>query len=258
MTVQSIERHIYNQDYYLTNCDGFEVFSNTQGAELPDRLSYAWQISNIQSGMTLLDVGFGRGEIFYRGHQAQTAVFGVDYSDAAVKIGQILIQQHQLSGTLIQADATAIPFTDNYFDRVLMLDVVEHLYPWELQQSYQEIWRVLKSGGQLIIHTAPNLWYYQYGYPIYRLLNCLRGHKLPVNPRDRFKFHQTHVNEQSILSLKRQLSQAGFEVTSWLTHIPKDTTPLPWLARLITPVLYNVPPLLWIFRNDLFAIARKI
>ena len=46
------------------------------------------------------------------------------------------------------------PFPNDYFDRVLMFDVVEHLFPWELQQAFVDIGRVLKPGGRLVIHLS--------------------------------------------------------------------------------------------------------
>ena len=66
------------------------------------------------------------------------------------------------------ADAKGLPFDSAHFDRVLMFDVVEHLYPWELDRALAEIRRVLTSDGRLVIHTAPNRWYDKYAYPIVR------------------------------------------------------------------------------------------
>jgi len=40
-----------------------------------------------------------------------------------------------------------LPFEPGTFDRVLMLDVVEHLYPAELAEALREARRVLKPGG---------------------------------------------------------------------------------------------------------------
>lgn len=257
-TLASVSSEIYDDEYYLAHCDGFTRFSEAEGEKLPARLEYAWQISQIRPGMQVLDIGFGRGETFYQGHQIKAKIYGLDFSVAAIRIAKATISFKNLSGALAQADAKLIPFKDESFDRILMFDVVEHLHPWELEKTYREAWRILKPEGQLVIHTAPNLWYYQIGYPLYRFLEKLRGHTLPVNPRDRFKFHNSvHVNEQSILTLSRELSKCGFKTRTWLAHIPKENHNLPLAIRLISPALYNLPPLFWIFRNDVFAIATK-
>ena len=84
-----------------------------------------------------------------------------------------------------RSDAKMLPFTSAAFDRVLMFDEVEHLHPWELDACLKEDYRVLKPGGQIIVHTAPNRWYDQYAYPWVRRFRKLmgQGDKYPKNPR---------------------------------------------------------------------------
>jgi hypothetical protein len=117
---------------------------------------------------------------------------------------------------------------------------------------------VLSLDGQLIIHTAPNRWYYRFGYPLYRLFERLRGRRLPVDPRDRHTFHHLHVNEQDVLGLRRSLHSAGFEPKIRLENIepPLQNESSPAL-RLLVRVLLGVYPFRWVFRNDIFAIACK-
>lgn len=51
----------------------------------------------------------------------------------------------------------SLPFENEYFDVVTMLAVAEHLNPESLVTLFQEGYRVLKPGGQLII-TTPSVW----------------------------------------------------------------------------------------------------
>lgn len=257
-SIESVSSEIYDEEYYLAHCDGYISFGEFAGEKLPARLETAWFFSDIKTGMRVLDIGVGRGETFYRSHKIGAEIIGIDFSSASIKIAQSVICNQNLSGLVTQADAKSIPFKDGSFDRILMFDIVEHLYPWELQKTYKEAWRLLKPGGKLIIHTTPNIWYYQFGYPIYRLLERLRGQRLPTNPRDRFKFHnQVHVNEQSIWTLRQEVSSCGFQVRTRLVDIPKESQQLPFYITLVLPILHNVPPFLWVFRNDLFAVATK-
>jgi len=254
----STSSEIYSEEYYLTDCDGFSLFNSHRGEKLSTRLAYAWEISNVQCNMMILDIGVGRGETIFQGHKIGAKALGIDYSTAAVRIANSVISKQNLPTSIIQADAKSIPFQNDIFDRILMFDVVEHLHRWELIKVYQEAWRMLKPGGQIIIHTTPNLWYYRFGYPVYRLFEAIRGNTLPSNPRDRFRYHSTHVNEQSIFTLRRDLTECGFQVKSWLAHIPKESNSLPGFIELISPLLFNLPPWRWIFRNDVFAIATKV
>jgi SAM-dependent methyltransferase len=107
----------------------------------------------------------------------------------------------------------AFPTLDGSFDRVLMFDVVEHLYPWELHAAMREVHRVLRPDGRFIIHTAPNRWYDRYAYPWVRRFRSLlgQGARYPEDPRAITPVNQhVHVNEQDILSMRRALNAAGF------------------------------------------------
>ena len=46
-----------------------------------------------------------------------------------------------------------MPYQDNFFDTVLLISILEHLKPNELEQALLEVKRVLKPGGQLVYGT---------------------------------------------------------------------------------------------------------
>ncbi|MBI5446598.1 MAG: methyltransferase domain-containing protein, partial [Deltaproteobacteria bacterium] len=153
--------------------------------------------------------------------------------------------------------ATKLPLASGSVGVVLLLDVVEHLAAVDLWRALGEAKRVLAPGGALVVHTSPNLWYYRFGYPLYRALERLRGHELPKDPRDRNPWLKPmHVNEQTPRTLRRSLRAAGFDVRRLLLR-PADPAPgepdrrlrrlLGWVAGL--PGLRNV------LCNDIFAVA---
>ena len=53
-----------------------------------------------------------------------------------------------------QMDALNLAYTDNYFDRVFSISVIEHIGDNGDSEVMKEIWRVLKPGG-LFIFTVP-------------------------------------------------------------------------------------------------------
>lgn len=56
----------------------------------------------------------------------------------------------------IFAPADDIPLADACADEVMVIHLVEHLYPWDLPHALAEWARLLKSGGKLVIE-APDL-----------------------------------------------------------------------------------------------------
>ena len=259
----STPSHLYSEDYYLTSCEGYEDFGldATRGG-VSQRLAAALALVDVKTGERVLDIGCGRGEAVLGCAQGGTAAFGIDYSSDALRISEKRMRsiENLMGGQiyLARADAKRLPFASASFDKLLMFDLVEHLYQWELEETLLEAWRVLHEEGQLIIHTAPNRWYYRYGYPLYRVFEGLRGRQLPADPRRRFPFHHLHVNEQDIFGLRRSLRTAGFGPKVWLDNLHQplaDENPL--LRKVLLKVLLEAYPFRWVFRNDIFAIARK-
>ncbi len=249
---------LYDREYFLTQCDGYQGFASGQ---LSVRLEEALARVEIRPGMRVLDIGCGRGEIVHRSWLRGALAWGIDYAAAAIEIARETLAPQVPDGraAVARADAKKLPYRDGAFDLAFMLDIVEHLHPAELDEALREAHRVLAPGGILFVHTAPNLWYYRFGYPPFRLLRRLQGHTLPRNPKDRFpSHHQVHVNEQSVLSLRRALHAAGFSSRLWVDQSQDRLTASdkPYVRGLAHFVTHNFL-LKWIFCGDIYAIAVR-
>jgi ubiquinone/menaquinone biosynthesis C-methylase UbiE len=255
---------LYTEEYFLTACEGYDEFTASEGEHLSRRLDAAFALAEITPGMQVLDVGCGRGEILRHCAKLGADAYGIDYAPVAVRMSQTIIQgvNGVVPGytTVMQADAKTLPFATGRFDRVLMFDVVEHLHPWELHQAMLEVHRVLKPNGRFIIHTAPNVWYDRYAYPVVRAVRTLLGEgaKYPKDPRQ-FGVavnQHVHVNEQSLWSMGRALKQAGFTGKVWLDSPPQDRAENVVMAGLRV-LAFDVPPFRWFFEREVFAVAAK-
>ena len=263
---KSLPSTLYTEEYFLTACEGYGEFLESEGRHLSRRLSDAFSMAEVQPGMRLLDVGCGRGEIIRHCMRLGVEAFGIDYAEVATLMTRDVIGHEQEAGDsqvtpagVLRSDAKKLPFPDGYFDRVLLFDVVEHLYPWELQEALVEIYRVLSDDGRLIVHTAPNRWYDTYAYPLVRFVRRLLGQGLayPKDPRAIVPANQdVHVNEQDMLSMQRNLGAGGFEAKVWLDSPPQNRTESPVMAALRW-VAFELPPFRWIFEREVFAVARK-
>ncbi len=256
---QSVPADIYTKDYYDAYCQGYAEFRESRGKVIPERLRIPFELAQMTAGMHILDVGCGRGEILIQsGHRGARAI-GIDYSFAAAETAlQAIADIAESDAILVHVgNARCLPYPNDCFDRVFMLDVVEHLDRSGLYECLHEVRRVLRPGGQLIIHTMPNIWYYRFGYPLFRMLQRLRGKRLPANPRDRWGFKEVHVNEQSLISLYRVLQKSGFVSRVWLKPIHSYAEEPNGLVRFAMRILVALYPFRLVFCDDLFAVARK-
>lgn len=250
---------LYTEEYFLTACEGYDEFNASEGEQLSRRLTSAFALAKVEPGMQILDVGCGRGEILRHAARLGADTYGIDYAVVAVNLSQKVIEETDgitpgKTG-VFQADAKRLPFPTGYFDRVLMFDVVEHLHPWELNEALAEVYRVLKPDGLFVVHTAPNIWYDKYAYPIVRRLRTWmgRGQAYPKNPRNFLVSvnEHVHVNEQSLWSMGRTLRRNGFNGRVWLESPPQQMDGL-------RAFVFRTPPFRWFFEREVFAVASKI
>ena len=259
----SIPPQAYEAQYYQTACDGYKEFGESHGRSLPLRLKIPLSLAQIKPGMRIVDIGCGRGEVVYHAVQSGARVWGLDYSAEAVKIARSTLKDNldpekSLNYMIEQCDATRLPFPSSSIDRVLMLDVIEHLTPIQLATSLKEVYRVLKPDGYLVVHTMPSLWYYRYGYRVFRFIQSLCGIKLPRDPRDRYEYSYLHINEQTPASLRKIIVKNGFTGRVWLQTTQDYSAENNRFFRTMMFILVNLYPFRWIFCDDIFAIGKKI
>jgi SAM-dependent methyltransferase len=182
-------------------------------------------------GLHVVDVGCGRGEAAAHAARRGAVVTALDYSPGslaltrrtvAVVLGRTQAAEAAPSAgrpgepaaprvRLVAADATALPLAGGMADRVLLLDVVEHLHTWQLQAVLAEVRRILAPDGCVIVHTLPNRRALAAAYPVLRLF----APQLPPTARSGYEA-AVHVNEQDPASLRRVLREAGFVTRVWV------------------------------------------
>ncbi|NIO44342.1 MAG: methyltransferase domain-containing protein [Candidatus Aenigmarchaeota archaeon] len=101
----------------------------------------------------LLDVGCRDGQftvLLDNIIENDTNLYGLDNEKKAVK----LATKRGIKATELDIENQRFPYANNYFDCITCLDVIEHVV--EKDFVIEEIYRVLKPGGILILST-PNL-----------------------------------------------------------------------------------------------------
>lgn len=112
---------------------------------------------NPQKGEKILDVGCGVGTFAFHSAKQGAFGYGVDYSKESIEMAKLVSSKYNLSKKtkFTVADATKLPFENNFFDKIVSADFVEHIYYDETEKAVKEMMRVLKPGGVLVLYT-PN------------------------------------------------------------------------------------------------------
>jgi ubiquinone/menaquinone biosynthesis C-methylase UbiE len=201
---------VYDDEYFLSNtCEGADEFHAGRGLSALKRRQVAYLAP--RPGMRVLDLGCGRGEVLLACARAGADVAGVDYAEAAVAISRNTLAD-VAGAEVVRGDVTSLPWPNASFDAVLSGDVVEHLVPPDGAAMWREAHRVLRPGGRLVVHTAPNRLFLRLTWPLARWPLLLAGHGETVRRLETWvAASQTyHAREQTLHGLRRALRAAGF------------------------------------------------
>ena len=159
-------------------------------------------LDGLPKGTRVLDAGCGEG-VLVAEYAGRLAIEGVDsnYSSDLVRAGSV----------------TALPYENATFDRVLCLDVLEHLSFEEQPIALAELHRVLTPGGEALL-SVPNLAHLQ-----------SRLHFLVTGSLIRTSSERKHPGDRPINEYLRLVRSAGFVVVSRKGIFPT----VPVLTRLI-------------------------
>lgn len=174
-------------------------------------------------GLRVLDVGAGSSEVARRAGRDGRRAVAVDVSLPSL---HFLARSAQREGSALRcvgASLLALPFRDGSFDRIALLEVIEHL-PADASAGYlAELRRVLAPGGRLLV-TTPN---YRSYWPLLEWgIDHFGGAAEMGGVQHIARFHAA--------SLRRALTDAGFRVRELgsVYHLSPFLAPVfPGLAR---------------------------
>lgn len=140
----------YDTDYFVHNCDGFTV-DGSLCRRLKTLLCHIQLFSQKKADLLLLDVGCGRGEVAKYCRENNISCVSTDYSHAAFE----LFRKNNPNEPFILHDLSKgfQWVAENYFDVVVMADIVEHLFPEHITQTCSDMVRATKKGGIILIDT---------------------------------------------------------------------------------------------------------
>ncbi len=157
----------------------------------------------------VLDVGCGEGFIInhLQSEIDDIRITGIDIDQSVIDKGKELFPDLNLK----IGDANNIDYSDNSFDLVLCMEMLEHTDNPAPTDTLKELKRV--SSNYCII-SVPN-------EPHFRICNLLRLRNIT-----RLGNYKEHMNKWSTGSFKKLLIDAGFEIV-------KESRPIPWQLYLV-------------------------
>lgn len=159
---------------------------------------HAETIKMVEKGQKVLDIACGDGLLLRALAQKGALVSGVDISEEGVR----KCKEKGLDVSVVDIATESLPFPDQTFDTVIMLDVLEHLYvPQEL---LGEATRVSKK---YIIISVPNF------NSLPARLQVLRG-KVPENNRP----NKGHVFWFTYDNLTKMCKQNNLNIAEFRTN----------------------------------------
>ncbi|GAI19261.1 unnamed protein product, partial [marine sediment metagenome] len=123
---------------------------------IQDQVRNVLELVQPQAEEYVLDIGCGTGK--YCAIISRIAkIVGIDSSPASVQVASETVRRfgNPANSAICLAEGQAIPFQADAFDKVMLIDIIEHLVWDDFQACLSECYRVLKKEGKLFIYT-PN------------------------------------------------------------------------------------------------------
>ena len=213
------------EDLYDTDCYYDESVETpldiTSGRFYEFRIAKVLEIYSPTKEEYVVDLGCALGTFCFVLAPLCKQVIGIDYSSRAIQICNQLLQKTQHNNIkFVCSGAHATGLESESVDIVVCADLVEHLYPEVFEKTLDEIRRLLRKNGKVIIWTPH------------------RGHIIEIlkNNNIILKKDVDHVDFKSLDRLVSSLRQRNFSVQKAYyteSHIPVFGI----FEKLLLPVL---------------------
>lgn len=150
-----------------------------------------WIIDKVSAGGHGLEIGVWPG---YLG----LALQNLGFKETGVDLNPKRLNNLGFPILKINLNYDKMPFTDNYFDFITLLEVIEHMESKQAQKVLRDIHRVLRPNGYLFV-TTPNK---------FRLGEILNKKNTGTD-----KFGHGHEHEYGLLEIIKLSKLCGFEIT---------------------------------------------
>jgi 2-polyprenyl-3-methyl-5-hydroxy-6-metoxy-1,4-benzoquinol methylase len=139
--------------FYESFADHFDSSMNMYDTEKRLTVVFNELLTGDISGKRLLDAGCGTGWFSKLSVERGAIVTSMDIGENLLSKVALKCNSERVLGSILN-----IPFEDNVFDIVVSSEVIEHVSDPYL--AMQELFRVLKPGGVMVLTTPNKIWYF--------------------------------------------------------------------------------------------------
>jgi 2-polyprenyl-3-methyl-5-hydroxy-6-metoxy-1,4-benzoquinol methylase len=156
-----------------------------------------WYLNDIKKNDVVLDLGCGNGQQSLKIARKVKKIIGVDYDKRQLSLAEKIAKDKNIKNIkFLSYDLEKkLPFKNSSFDKILCLDILEHLN--KRKQFLEEIKRILKQKGNVFL-SVPN--------------NDTSWKKLQRKAGLNYYTDPDHKREYSLKEIKLALSRLGFEI----------------------------------------------
>lgn len=215
---------------------------------------------NILPRGKVLDIGCGWGELDAMVTKMGFKAFAID---AFPRISQKVLSDYNIIFKDCLIEAEKLPFQDDYFDLVILAEVLEH-FNYSPLNCFAEIKRVLKKDGLLVLTTP-------HEGSILSILNSLLNKSLESTPFEDWiyekwrsrsfgnRFYKTgHHRIYTTEEVLKLLNITGYEIVKTKFIFPASIKNSPFTHQVLYSILIFLLKLLncRFFANTFFVIAK--
>jgi SAM-dependent methyltransferase len=189
-----------------------EIFKNKEWGKYPTEelirfIATNYYKTSCRNEIRILDLGCGYGSATWYLCREGFKVSALDGSPTAISLLRERLNREGLDADLSVADASELPYPDNYFDCVVDLVCLMCNDYNDTKKIIEEVYRVLKKGGRFFSYTPQvGCWGYGIGVPV--------GHNTYKNSSEGPFAHMGTVrfsSEEDILDLYSVFSPLSFD-----------------------------------------------
>lgn len=239
MTLLEKDKDLFDESHY--DAHYFEGhLARYNSVVYSQRVKHVERFLGDVTGTRVLDLGCGVG--FFGGLAAARGadVVGLDFSEAALGIAI----KEQPAIPYVRGDATGVPFPDASFDVVLLNDIIEHLAEGPGRRMIEEVFRVLRPGGRLVVDTDNDAFIMQ-RKGLKRINDWLeRGtpqREALAEIKKSYTAPTLHIKIYTVDELRRLLESVGFRIDAFDTYA--------YIAVPSRDAFFNLPGVRSLFRN---------